>query len=95
VFNQLQEQYWTNFITQSFPGIPLEISSGMNSFDMLLIMMNQADPVLYSQALGLQNSCNNFRNITCFEVLLNPIVINETIKEMSKSVNYSRCQCYL
>ena len=85
--NKLQEKYWASFLNKSFPSISSTDAPNLNSFDWI-ILLNQADPLLFTGAYALNEQCKKLNNMTCFEIFMDPEVGKNTMAAIYEVVAY-------
>ena len=94
--NYLQEQFWPQFSNANYPVSAVDDPrnwikwSNVNSIDWYIIMLNQASPERFMMDYAIQDRCLSITNITCFEVVMAPIIGDITKIAMEDYLNYSK-----
>ena len=87
--NKLQEQYWSQFLTDNFPNFPIEDAPNLNAFDRIIILFNQEYPEFFASVDALNQQCRNETNLTCFDAYMDDEE-EITSTAMDDDLNYTK-----
>ena len=81
---QLEKNYWPQFLKQTFPGFSLDNASCINELDWKVVMFNQKNPALYVDTFTIHGLCQESPNISCLELIIQLALNGESFEEIEK-----------
>ena len=82
----LQKTYWSQFLNKSFPGLDVDYATDINVVDWIIILLNQKKPNYYLATTELRERCKQYPNISCVEILMNPLLLGATFDAFGNKI---------